>query len=123
MNRLFLTLAFLLSATTVFAQDGNGAPVIEWGPIAAAAIGVLTMVFVQVVKQFLPKATPLVKQILALVAAPVLTWAAAKLGGAIGYQVDFTSLIEAITAAVGSGFTAMGVFDVLNRLGVVGEKK
>lgn len=128
MKRVLLTFAFLLSATAVFAQEAGGEAVkqvIDWGPIAAAGIGVLTMVLVQVVKVFLPGAPAGLKQILALVAAPALTWAASKVSGALGYPVDFASLIEAITAAVGSGLTAMGMFDVLSKLGVPGlaEKK
>ena len=125
MKRLTLILGMLALAVTAFAQEpapAAPAAALNWGPIAAAGIGVLVMLFVQLVGVFVPKLDGGVKQVIALVAAPLLTWLAGIASNALGYPVDFASLIDAIAAATGSGLSAMGIFDVLKKLGVVGAQ-
>lgn len=133
MKRLMLILGMLLLPLVAFAQEAapavaeavEAAPeaALNWGPIAAAGIGVLVMLLVQLVGAFVPKLDGGVKQVIALVASPLLTWAASTVSTALGYPVDFSSLIEALVSATGSGLTAMGMFDVLKTLGAVGAKK
>lgn len=94
-------------------------PPIDWPPIIAAGIGVLVMLLVQLAKLYIPRLTTGAKQALALVAAPLLTWAASVISGALGYPMDFSSLIEAIVVSAGTGLGAMGAFDVLKSFGVV----
>jgi hypothetical protein len=115
------TIAIVFVPALLFAQDAAPAAAepINWGPIAGAGIGVLTMVFVELVKVFKNDIPGSVKQILALVAAPALTWLATFVSAQIGYPVEFSSLLDAITSAFGSGLTAMGAFEVLSKLGVV----
>jgi len=127
MKRIVLMLAVaLLFAGVAFAQEAAPAAapaVIKWGPIAAAGIGVLVMLWVQLVGVFVPKLDSGVKMVIAAVASPALTWLATVVANAIGYPVDFSSLIDALGAATGSGLSAMGIFDVLKRFGVVGAQK
>jgi hypothetical protein len=92
---------------------------IDWNPIAASGIGVLTMLLVQIVKRYVPRLDAGVKQVLALVAAPLLTWAASAISTALGHPVDFSSLVEAILLAVGTGLASMGAFDVLKNAGAL----
>jgi hypothetical protein len=109
----------MTAAAPTFAQDAAPPPPIDWKPIAAAGVGVLTMLLVQLAKMFVPKLEPGVKQVLALVAAPLLTWAASILSGALGHPIDFSSLIEAILVSVGSGLGAIGLFEVSKKAGVL----
>ena len=81
------------------------------------------MLLVQLVGVFVPRLETGVKQVIALVASPLLTWLASVVSNALGHPVDFSSLIEALVAATGSGLTAMGLFDVLKTVGVTGAKK
>lgn len=126
-------LAALALSVLVFAQEAApvavaaveaaAEPVLKWGPIAAAGIGVLVMLFVQLVGAFVPRLDSGVKMVIAAVASPALTWLATFVANAIGYPVDFSTLIDALAAATGSGLSAMGAFDVLKKLGVLGAGK
>jgi hypothetical protein len=120
-----LAAAMVLFAGVAFAQEAtvDTAANVAWGPIAAGGIGVLVMLVIQLIGVFVPGMNGGLKQVIAIVASPLLTWAASILSNALGYPVDFSGLIEALAAATGSGFTAMGVFDVLKSLGVVGVKR
>jgi hypothetical protein len=123
---LMFLAAIVLFTGIALAQEAAPAAakvIVEWGPIAAAGIGVLVMLFVQLVAYFVPGLDGGVKQVLALVASPLLMWLAGLVSDAIGYPVDFKSLIDAIVAATGSGLTAMGAFDVLKKFGLVGASK
>lgn len=138
-KRIVLVLAALTLPVFAFAQEAAPAAVeaapavveaaapaavaLNWSPIAAAGIGVLVMLLVQLVGVFVPKLDTGVKQVIALVASPLLTWLGSVVSNALGYPVDFSSLVDALVAATGSGLTAMGMFDVLKTLGAVGQKK
>ena len=60
-----------------------------------------------------------VKQVLALVAGPLLMFGQAAISGSLGYPIDFGPLITVFTG-VGSSLAAMGLFDVGKRVAAPG---
>jgi len=77
---------------------------------------VLVVVAVQLVKGFLPQLPGGVKQVLALVAGPLLLVAQSALTNWLGYEIDLGPLI-ALFAGLSSGLAAMGMFDIVKRVG------
>jgi len=76
---------------------------------------VLVPVAVQIIKGFMPQISPGVKQILALVAGPVLVPVAAWLSSLLGAPIDLTAIIVALGGAI-SALAGMGVYDVTKRV-------
>ena len=125
MKRLMTYTLVILAGLVAFAPmvlaQGEPVPPINWAPIVAAGIGLVVMVVVELLKRVWPGVNPSVKQIVALVAAPALTWLASYIETETGALVDFQSLIEFLTAGGVSALTAMGSFDLLKSLGVLGK--
>ena len=91
--------------------------VFEWQQILALFINsILVVVAVQLLKQVMPDIPGGIKQILAIVAGPLLLYVQGVISGALGYPIDFGPLI-AIFAGGTSGLAAMGVFDVVKKVG------
>jgi hypothetical protein len=111
---LVLFIIMAMSSVVVMAQgDAEALPFsLDWKYVIALFINsVLVVVAVQIIKQFLPAIPGGVKQILALVAGPLLMWASTAIGNALGYPIDFQPLIQLFTGLT-SSLAAMGLFDV-----------
>lgn len=107
-------LALFVTTAVVMAQEGEvEAPFsLDWRYVIAMFVNsVLVVIAVQILKTFLPTLPGPVKQVLALVAGPVLMYLSTALSGVIGYPIDFTALIQ-LFAGLGSGLAAMGMFDM-----------
>lgn len=125
MKKLVGLLAFLcclMLPLAVLAQaEPNAASAIQiqinWQQIVALLINsVLVVVAVQLVKAFLPQLPGGVKQVLALVAGPLLLAAQSALTSWLGYKIDLGPLI-ALFGGLSSGLAAMGLFDIGKRVG------
>ena len=126
MNALKVALAVLFFCLAmpalVFAQDeAPQGP--DWGAVIAIAINsVLVVVVLELMKMVLPGLSPFVKQLLAFVAGPSLTWLATYLSGVLGHPIDFSAII-ALFAGLGSAPLAMGLFDTIGRVTVKPVRK
>ena len=107
----------LLLPVGAMAQEGPDVSVtMDWMHLLSLFVNsVLVVAAVSLLGQVLPDLPGGVKQILALVAGPLLLWAQTALTAAIGYPVDFGPLIE-LFAGLSSGLAAMGLFDVGKRV-------
>lgn len=120
---LFLIL-LVCSGTVALAVTQGGEEVllaiqIDWQYVVSLLINsVLVVLAVQLLKKFLPELPDSAKQILALVAGPLLMWGQTALSTALGYPIDFGPLIE-LFAGLTSAFAAMGLFDIGKRARVL----
>lgn len=114
---LLIVSMLLLLPTVAIAQDtGDPAVTVDWMQILSLAINsVFVVLAVQLLKGVLTKIPGGIKQVLALVAGPLLLFAQSALSGWLGYPIDFSPLIQLI-GGLGSGLAAMGLFDVGERL-------
>ncbi len=115
-------LFFFLVMPVALAQDG--APQgFDWGGVIAIGINaVLVVVVTEFLKLAVPRLSPAVKRILALVSGPSLMALAAYLSGVLGHPVDFTPWITVLTG-VGSVPLALGLFDTVGRVTVKPARK
>lgn len=115
-----LLLSLFLFPVLAFAQEGDALPTaINWMQIAALAINTVGVTLaVQLLKRYLPSASPVLKQALTLLTGPALMWAGTTLSELLGFPVDFTSIIEVIGAGLLSSVTASSVFTVGKKQGM-----
>ncbi|NIO41040.1 MAG: hypothetical protein GTO41_13230 [Burkholderiales bacterium] len=113
---LVVILFAMAAGVVVLAQGGDVAPFsLDWRYVMALFINsVLVVVAVEIVKSFAPQLPGGIKQVLALVAGPVLMWASTAISSALGYAIDFGPLIEVFSGLV-TGLAGMGLFDVAKK--------
>lgn len=99
--------------TEVVAPLVAAATQIDWMNLLPLIItAVLIPIGVQLIKSFLmPNLSPGTKQIIALIAGPLLMPLGIWLTGLLGAPIDFTPIIIALGGAV-AGLMSMGVYDV-----------
>ena len=114
---LITFLFLLLVPVFAFAQGGDAEAVsVDWQVLLPFLIAaVLVPVAVQIIKFFMPRLSPGIKQILALVAGPALTSLAVWLSSLAGFPIDLSAIIIALGGAV-SGLAGIGVHNVTKRV-------
>lgn len=115
-----LLLTLFLFPVLALAQEGDTLPAaIDWMQIVALAINTVGVTLaVQLLKKYVPGLPATAKQLLTLLAGPVLMWAGTTLSSAFGFPIDFTSIIEVIGAGLLSSVTASTVFTVGKKQGM-----
>lgn len=95
----------------------------DWGGVIAIGINaVLVVVVTEFLKLLVPRLSPAVKRVLALVSGPSLMALAAYLSGVLGHPIDLTPWIMVLTG-VGSVPLALGLFDTVGRVTVKPVRK
>jgi len=113
---LLTFLFLLLIPVLVFAQSADVAEAInlqvDWKALLPFIINaILVPIAVQLIKSFLPGLPPQVKQVLALVAGPILTPLAAFLSSLLGAPIDLSLIIAALGGGI-SGLAGIGVYNI-----------
>jgi hypothetical protein len=116
---LTVFLFLLLVPVLVFAQGADVTEAInievDWKALLPFLINaIMVPLAVQLIKKFLPQLSPGAKQILALVAGPILTPVAVWLSSLLGATIDLTLVIMALGGAI-SGLAGIGVHNVAKR--------
>lgn len=119
----FLVLMIAMSGFVLAATADEEAALIitqlDWRYVVALLINsVLVVLAVQFLKPRLPGLPDSVKQIIALIAGPLLIMGQTALSGLLGYPIDFGLLIE-LFAGLSVGLAAMGMFDIGKRARVL----
>ncbi len=120
---LFFVFLIALSGFVLAGVQGEEAALIisqfDWRYVGALLINsVLVVLLVQFLKPRLPGLPDSVKQIIALVAGPLLIMGQTALSALLGYPIDFGLLVE-LFAGLSVGFAAMGMFDIGKRARVL----